>query len=35
MMTMFYVQRDASGHLQRVEVAPFEGMSETLTAEAH
>ena len=32
---MFYVQRDASGHLQRVEVAPFEGMSETLTAEAH
>lgn len=31
---MFYVQRDASGHLQRVEAAPFEGMSETLTAEA-
>lgn len=31
---MFYVQRDASGHLQRVEVAPFEGMGETLPADA-
>lgn len=30
---MFYVQRDASGHLQRVEVVPFEGMSATLSAE--
>lgn len=32
---MFYVQRDADGHLQRVEAAPFEGMSETLAADAH
>lgn len=31
-MPMFYVQRDASGHLQRVAVTPFEGMSETLSA---
>lgn len=31
---MFYVQRDAHGHLQRVEAAPFEGMSETLAADA-
>lgn len=33
-MTIFYVQRDANRHLQRVEVAPFEGMSETLPADA-
>jgi len=31
---MFYVQRDASGHLRRVEVMPFESMTNTLTADS-
>lgn len=31
---MFYVQRDANSHLRRVEVMPFEGMTDTLTADS-
>ncbi|PTS82690.1 tryptophan synthase subunit beta [Pseudomonas sp. HMWF032] len=31
---MFYVQRDAHSQLRRVEVVPFEGMSDTLTADS-